>query len=311
LGDGNGVSGEAKFNSTSASNGRDGVRGADNSTSGTFDSGVEGTSIRGTGVTGLSTSGPGINAVSTSGFGIQATSSSFIGALITGGYSNVGLSEFFPVLSLISSGAGGELFGTDFIDACQPGISSAECFSDNATFRVDGLGDVISSKGTFEGANFQTLGAVSVGTFTLPASGDINITGQYLKAGSCVSGCVAATKTSAGRAVGSYAAQETVPIIEDFGEAQLVNGQAHVSLGADFANVIDGRANYLVFITPEGDNRGVFVSNKTPTGFAVHESQGGRSTFAFSYRVVAKPFGAARQRLPVVLENRLGRNPPR
>jgi len=281
------------------------------STSGTFNSGVRGLSTLGTGVSGQSTSGPGINAISSSGFGIQATSSSFIGALITGGFSNGAEDEFFPVLSLISSGAGGEIFGTDFIDACQPGISSAECFSNNATFRVDGLGDVISSKGTFEGSNFQTLGAVSVGTFTLPASGDINITGQYLKAGSCVSGCVAASATSAGRAVASYSAQETAPTIEDFGEAELVNGQAHVPLGADFANVIDGRANYLVFITPEGDNRGVYVSNKTPTGFAVHESQGGRSTFAFSYRVVAKPLGVARQRLPVVFEQRLGRNPLR
>jgi len=300
---GSGVSGRTKFNSTSAANARAGVIGNDLSTSGIFDSGVLGVSVRGTGVSGQSTSGPGVSAISSTGVGVQATSSSWTGANIIGGYSNSGLDEFFPALSITGSSAGGFLYGTDLIDACQVGISSVECYSNNALFRVDYLGDVISSKGNVGATNGQFSGALSVGTFTLPASGDINITGEYLKAGSCVSGCVAATKTSAGRAVGSYAAQETVPSIEDFGEAQVVNGQARVSLGADFVNVIDGRANYMVFITPEGDNRGVYVSNKTPSGFAVHESQGGRSTFAFSYRVVAKPFGAARPRLPVVVES--------
>jgi hypothetical protein len=58
-------------------------------------------------------------------------------------------------------------------------------------------------------------------------------------------------------------------------------------LSADFANVIDSRTNYMVFITPEGDNRGVYVADITHAGFSVHESQGGRSTLMFSNRIVA------------------------
>jgi hypothetical protein len=297
---GNGSNGITRVNSTSAATGREGVFGNDMSTSGSFNSGVRGLSARGTGVLGNSTSGPGISGNSSSGIGVQATSSNNIGALVVGGLVNAGAGDNFPALSVIGSVAGGDF--SDLIDACRPMTSSSLCFNNNALFRVDSLGDVATTGQILASTNGIFERAVSVGVASVPAPGDINIAGQYLKASSCVAGCVAATTTSAGRAVASYAAQETAPTIEDFGEAQMVNGQAHVALGADFANVIDGRANYLVFITPEGDNRGVYVSSKTPTGFAVHEGQGGRSSFTFSYRVIAKPFGLARPRLPMVAE---------
>ncbi len=118
--------------------------------------------------------------------------------------------------------------------------------------------------------------------------------------GTCVAGCSAATATSPGRSIASYSAQETAPTIEDFGEAQLVNGRAYVALSADFANVMDGRSNYMVFLTAEGDNRGLYVGNKARTGFSVHESQAGRSTLPFSYRIVAKRYGSISARLPLV-----------
>jgi hypothetical protein len=87
--------------------------------------------------------------------------------------------------------------------------------------------------------------------------------------------------------------------MDDFGEAQLVSGRAVVRLSADFANVVDQKANYLVFITPEGDSRGLYVTDKTRAGFTVRENEGGRATLAFSYRIVAKPFGVDKPRLPM------------
>jgi hypothetical protein len=84
----------------------------------------------------------------------------------------------------------------------------------------------------------------------------------------------------------------STPSIEDFGEAQLTAGQAYVSLSRSYASAIDSRYRYMVFITPEGDTRGLFVTQKTPAGFVVRESQGGRSEAAFSYRIVAKPYGS-------------------
>jgi hypothetical protein len=40
------------------------------------------------------------------------------------------------------------------------------------------------------------------------------------------------------------------------------------------------------------------VTQKSAQGFAVRESYGGHSTLAFSYRIVAKPFGNKSPRLP-------------
>ncbi len=106
------------------------------------------------------------------------------------------------------------------------------------------------------------------------------------------------TKTSGGASVNAYAPRQTEPTIEDFGRAQLQNGSSHVPLGADFASTIARDANYLVLITPEGDSRGLYVAKKAVDGFDVRESQGGRSSIAFAYRIVAKPLGDREARLP-------------
>jgi hypothetical protein len=80
----------------------------------------------------------------------------------------------------------------------------------------------------------------------------------------------------------------------------LQNGNAYVYLDPAFANVIERGAKYLVFITPEGDSRGLYVTEKTARGFVVRENMGGHSTLAFSYRIVAKPLGSHEQRLPML-----------
>jgi hypothetical protein len=129
-------------------------------------------------------------------------------------------------------------------------------------------------------------------------NGDLRISGELYTNGSCSLGC-AVGKNGFSHKIASYAPTQTVPSIDNFGEAQLVSGHAFVRLSADFANVIDQQANYLVFITPEGDNRGLYVTDKTRVGFTVRESQGGHSTLAFSYRIVAKPYGVNKPRLPM------------
>jgi hypothetical protein len=135
--------------------------------------------------------------------------------------------------------------------------------------------------------------------FRLDDGGNVTITGTIKTSGSCHLGC-AVTPRLPGNHVVSYSPRESLPTMEDFGEGQLVGGRAFVSLDPAFANVIDSRANYLVFITPEGDNRGLYVTQKSARGFAVRESQGGRSSLAFSYRIVAKPFDSHEARLPMV-----------
>jgi hypothetical protein len=135
--------------------------------------------------------------------------------------------------------------------------------------------------------------------FQLNDSGDIAISGHIFTQGSCSSGCAPSRKP--GKHVVTYAPQESQPTMEDFGEAQLIDGQAYVRLDPAYASVIDGHATYMVFITPEGDSRGLYVTQRSAAGFAVRENQGGRSTLAFTYRIVAKPYADNSPRLPATI----------
>jgi hypothetical protein len=74
---------------------------------------------------------------------------------------------------------------------------------------------------------------------------------------------------------------------EDFGAAKLKRGRAVVKLDADFAKVIT-RGDYNVFLTPEGDCRGLYVRRKSAASFEVRELMGGKSAIAFSYRIVGR-----------------------
>jgi hypothetical protein len=74
---------------------------------------------------------------------------------------------------------------------------------------------------------------------------------------------------------------------EDFGTARLKRGRAVVKLDADFAKVIK-RGDYRVFVTPEGDCRGLYIRRKQATSFEVRELGGGKSSVAFSYRIVGR-----------------------
>jgi len=114
-----------------------------------------------------------------------------------------------------------------------------------------------------------------------------------------------AQKTAAGTRVTTYAHESSSPTVEDFGEAQLIGGMASVPLENTFASTIDLKTGYMVFITPEGDSHGLYVTQKTPSGFVVRENQGGHSTVAFSYRIVARPFGVSGTRLQRAEQPRL------
>jgi hypothetical protein len=220
------------------------------------------------------------DAGSTGSVGLWAESFSGVGVNALGGFDDTNTSTFQPALSVVGTAG-------DLIDACT--ISSApgnECDGLNYVFQVDKFGDVFAFN--------------QVSAFTLHASTNADVDGEYLKNGTCVAGCTAATATSPGREVASYSDQVTTPTIEDFGEAQLSNGQSYVPLDPRFANIIERRTNYLVFITPEGPNRGLYVTQKTPEGFSVRENPGGQSTLAFSYRIVAKRYGESLSRLPMV-----------
>jgi hypothetical protein len=89
---------------------------------------------------------------------------------------------------------------------------------------------------------------------------------------------------------------------EDFGSARLSSGATAVTLDPVFAETVNPGAEYHVFLTPAGDCRGLYISNKTADGFEVRELGGGQSNVAFDYRIVALRRGFENVRMQDVTE---------
>ena len=75
--------------------------------------------------------------------------------------------------------------------------------------------------------------------------------------------------------------------LEDFGAARLKSGRATVKLDGDFAKVTK-RGDYHVFLTAKGDCGGLYVRRQGGASFEVREFGGGKSSVAFSYRIVGR-----------------------
>jgi hypothetical protein len=93
------------------------------------------------------------------------------------------------------------------------------------------------------------------------------------------------------RVVELYAVESPENWFEDFGSGELRNGVGEVALEPTFALAVNTGMGYHVFLTPNGDCEGLYVAQKTATGFQVRELQGGKSNIAFDYRIVAKRRG--------------------
>ena len=132
----------------------------------------------------------------------------------------------------------------------------------------------------------------SVTDYAIIAQGNEYVSGEIYTGGACNNGC---NKT---RKMLSFVSRVSQPTIDDVGESALRAGAARVALAPDFANAIDAHKPYVVLLTPEGD-ASLYVTNRTATGFEVRQIGGGHSSVPFAYRIVAKPFAVADERLPL------------
>ena len=111
-----------------------------------------------------------------------------------------------------------------------------------------------------------------------------------------------------------YCMESPEVLFEDFGSAKLARGRAVVKLDANFAKVIK-RGDYRVFVTPEGNCHGLYVRRKGANNFEVRELMGGKSSIAFSYRIVGRrkdikqPRRFAKVDMPLPPPTRPGRAP--
>jgi len=100
-----------------------------------------------------------------------------------------------------------------------------------------------------------------------------------------------------GKKVTLYAMESPEYWFEDFGTGQLENGQAVVQIERVFAQTVNTDMGYYVFLTPNGECNGLYISKKNRDCFEVQELGGGTSTITFDYRIVAKRRGYENLRL--------------
>jgi hypothetical protein len=326
---GNGVVGQTTLFSTAT--GAAGVTGRDLATpnpSGTplNNSGVSGQSQSGTGVLGQASSGIGLRGIATSGYAIVGnagggdgvfgtTQSNLTGVNSAGVFGeDVGNSSTaFGVLGFSRTGVGVEgnnfeagkylntaflgLTFSSYIKTYFPALPPGGLFNSDI-----GEGVVAETSGS----EAEALGAANFGggpvmrgyagtteVMELDNSGNMVIKGKLTQHGN--PGLV--THTSASGDVLMYAPAQAVATVEDIGEARLIAGRTYVRLDPRFRATMNQARPYLVFLTPQGDTSGLYVTQKTAAGFVVRE-HAGQSDIAVDYRIVAEPCCSHVARLP-------------
>jgi hypothetical protein len=135
---------------------------------------------------------------------------------------------------------------------------------------------------------YTTTPGANAGYFlgNVDVTGDVSITGNLTVKGQFnQKGCAVPFPDGTYRTL--YCMESPEVWFEDFGAARLKGGRAVVKVDTDFAKVIK-RGDYRVFLTPEGDCRGLYVRSKRAAAFEVRELMGGKSAIAFSYRIVGR-----------------------
>ncbi len=303
------LNGVGVFGLTSASSGI-GVRGLWSSPSGfgsiVLQTGVWGDSSGGVGVTGTSDTSVGILGYSNSNVGVQGYSTA------TGiyGRGSPGILGYDDQISAIS----GE-FGTP--SSTGSGFTSMGIWGDTGCSSCFGVVGTTDDGNSFFGknntVNHETLYVENDSGFAnslTPAAArfagpgastyceivrDANDdgTGDLV----CTGSKSAAVPAGGNRMVRLYAVEAAENWFEDAGSAQLANGTSVVSLDAVFAQTVNGELDYHVFLTPNADCKGLYVTNKRGNSFEVHELGGGHSNIAFDYRIMAHRKGFERVRL--------------
>ncbi len=266
---GNSASGYGVYGNTDAApgSGKAGVLGIGNGagTYGVYGNGYTGT---GTGVYGTSPSGTGVQGSSLSGTGVQGNSASGIGVVGTTTSAGSGKAGIFGSTN-VSGGTGlaGQIFGTTTNAAAFVGSAPTNNFAAYFTGAV-----VVASFGSIVGS--------------LTVNGSSVVTGSKS----------AAIKHTDGTHRLVYCEEAPDSWLTDYGQAKLVGGKADVKIDADFAGIVK-TDSYLTFLSPEGDMKGLYVTNKTATGFTVREAQGGTSSLVFNWRIAVKRSDIAAARL--------------
>jgi hypothetical protein len=145
---------------------------------------------------------------------------------------------------------------------------------------VDGNGLIAQAPA---GSNAFAIWAKGAAGFAGVFDGKVRVSGNFE-----VSGTKAALVSLAdGSQRRLYSLESPDSWFEDFGSGRLVDGISRIDFDEDFAAVVDLEAKYHVFLSEYGASNGLFVAERTSTGFEVRSSTTAASA-EFSYRIVAK-----------------------
>lgn len=240
------------------------------------------------GVVGTAATGNGVRGVSQEGIGVVGRSDARNGTAIRGeapGRGGTGVSGeagFTGVLGLANPVGGEEgsavgVFADTNLDNAGDGVVGIGVLGTVRPF--SGLGPRQEAYAGFFGGQVVIHGNLSVG-------GDLTVDDAIAANVSHPDGSIRRM----------YALASPESWFEDVGRAELVDGRAQVELDNEFVATVQ-TDDYHVFLTPEGDTQGLFVSARTSDGFEVREQQGGTGNLTFSYRVVARRSDIEAERL--------------
>jgi len=215
--------------------------------------------------------------------------------------------------SFATSGLGGTFLNGGYSagvwgDTNQSGSGAVVLGGVMGTADDNNAGDFLNNSATYGTLNVENQygeGTGPTGLFKmLMASSPDGVCGIGRGGSLSCTGQVKALVSSGGgtRKVETYSVQSPENWMEDFGSGLLERGVAVVKIDPAFAETVSETADYHVFITPNGDSKGLYVIRKTASSFEVRESGGGVSSLNFDYRVVAKRRGFEMQRLVDVTE---------
>jgi hypothetical protein len=252
--------------------------------------GVFGASNTLPGVRGWSTQNHGVIGESYDGWGVSGRSYESVGVFgisVTGMDSGViGISSMLPMpgpMQLARLPAAGVVGSSN----PRPGVIGVS----NTDVGVLGVSNAVGISGQGSVAGYFQGDVIVDGNFTV-----IGFPGQHTKS--------VAVPFPDGTQRLMYCMESPELWFEDFGTAKLKNGRAVVKLDADFGRVIK-RGDYRVFFTPEGDCRGLYLRRKRTGSFEVRELMDGKSSVAFSYRIVGRRKDIRRHRRFAKIDTRL------
>jgi hypothetical protein len=297
--------------------GGDGVTGE--SSSGT---GVYGSTSSGDGVAGSSSSGVGVYGSSGTGYGAEGysyDSDGVFGESVGGGTAGTGLtgvSGLTPTPAPGNAGVFGYAYATSGMYAYVTAFDivggvwgdTADVNDGTGTTTVGLVATADDNEAALLANDSEGQETLEVANLSSGGTGLFKVFKASTPDGSCGIGgggtltCTGQVKTLATtgggtRTVETYSTQSAENWMEDYGTGVMERGVAVVKIDPAFADTVSATEEYHIFLTPNGDSKGLYVINKTAASFEVRESGGGVSSLKFDYKIVAKRRGYEGQRL--------------